>query len=213
MIELINKSLGSVTRTGLLIAAFFVLGCEGDSAPQGGSVGPQGEDGEQGPQGPDGADGAPGANGAQGPAGEQGPQGPVGANGAQGVQGAQGPDGADGAQGAQGPAGADGADGVAGPAGADGADGAPQSKGDLYVVTDSIVVPANLSAEILALCADTNDVVLHGSCSNAFQQHTLANQAWFPVDGAQQSGWRCFGQNLASGTFTLIARATCIAIP
>lgn len=198
--------------TTIVLLALAGCGTEDGAFPQStggaacacedGAEGPAGPEGGEGPQGPAGAPGEAGPAGPKGPAGEAGPQGP------------QGPEGAPGAQGPPGAMGAQGPPGAAGPQGTAGADGAPQDKADLYVVTASTPIPSNMSAEVVATCADANDIILHGSCSaQTYQQHTAANEAWFPADTGQVSGWRCFAYFYGSGTTTVTARATCISIP
>jgi len=178
-----------------------------------GSPGTIGADGSPGPNGSPGPVGVEGVDGVDGANGSPGPAGPPGANGSPGAQGLPGSQGSQGQTGAQGATGANGSPGAIGPPGATGAAGMPQSKSDLYVATSQVVVSSNGSAEVKAMCNNTIDIVLHGSCSrSSFQQHTIADEAWYPSDPAQVSGWRCFAAFYGSGQLTVTARATCIAL-
>ncbi len=196
-----------------------VVGCSGAEGGIGGADGENGAGGEQGPAGPAGAKGDKGESGTNGAAGAQGPQGPAGPQGLPGSASEKGDPGPQGPQGNAGAPGAPGAPGAQGPKGDKGDTGAPgalSGKANTYTMTTSVFVPANGSNTTTALCADNNDVVLHGGCAwgiNTLGQNGTASRASNPTDAGQKSGWECVGNNFSTVPFQMTATVTCLQVP
>lgn len=184
-----NKTIGIFS----MLIALGALGCEDTSGVIGipGPKGVKGETGEVGPVGPQGEVGPQGSQGAQGEPGMTGTQGPAGATGATGPQGSQGPQGVPGQVGPQGPAGS----GI--------------SKSDVYVITvqQSIgPVPTN----VVAACANTGDILLHGTCGCVGPCGIGAGISMHDDDN-QAASWQCQYSN-AGGTVIATTRAVCLSV-
>jgi len=175
-----------------------------------GAPGATGADGAPGPQGPPGNDGAIGP---QGPPGADGPPGPPGADGADGVNGSNGVDGLNGIDGVScwdlnedgvGDLGTEdrNGDGVVdvNDCQASGGGGG-LTKADIYEVTDTSGSPC------VALCADSDDVLLTGGCWVGAPGLEYGRPV-APDDPSQPAGFECF----ASGGPTCTAHAVCLTV-
>lgn len=203
----IYKALVSIVLFGLMVA------CGGTDQGISGTGGENGGNGTAGPAGPAGSKGDKGDKGTNGTAGSTGAQGPQGLPGSASDKGDPGPAGPGGPAGAQGPAGPK---GDKGDKGDPGAPGALSGKAGTYTATVSVMVLANSANTTTALCADNNDVVLHGGCAwgiSTLGQNGTASRAANPTDAAQKSGWECIGNNFSTVAFQMTATVTCLQVP
>ncbi len=105
--------------------------------------------------------------------------------------------------------GADGAAGVNGTDGMDGLNGVPQSKADLYTVTEQLYGDYTLT--VTAMCDDENDILLHGGCADEYGSNSYGSFAFRPDNEFQTSGWTC--ETSSSDSRVLTTYATCISVP
>lgn len=207
-----------------LIALFsFACGSEGSSTgTQSGSTTLSGADGTNGRDGQPGAPGATGATGPKGDTGATGPQGEKGDKGDPGSPGVVGPQGETGPQGPAGPQGPQGVQGAMGPQGPAGPAGVNITKSSIYVVNSAAsMIPSNGKADAYAECADSNDVVITGSCfaQNANGQNFMNRPFFYFVgpggqtDANVKGRWTCSAESTNAAAGNVWASVTCLAVP
>lgn len=207
-------------KLNVLFSVLFLVLVAGCGGTDGAVNGMDGTGGSQGAAGAVGAAGAPGEKGEKGEKGDTGPVGPQGPAGADGTAAAKGDTGEQGPAGPMGPAGPAGVQGLPGPQGEKGEKGDPGDSGDIvetnqYLVTASVMVGANASNTIRALCKDANDVVMGGGCSWAIStlgQNGTSSVPYNAADTTLVSGWECTGNNFSSTPFLMTVTATCLAV-
>lgn len=189
-----------------------------------GEPGEKGDKGDRGETGPRGAKGEPGEPGEKGDRGDRGEKGDIGLNGAQGAKGPRGDKGANGSTGAQGiqgvtgPKGDTGAKGDVGPKG-DPGEASVISKSKLYTVELEISFAKAGLVSAMARCADTNDVLLSGSCefwptggaAMNVDWSVTAHGAWHQTSTTETSGWMCGAYLRTENTgFEVASKAVCM---
>ncbi len=199
------------------------MGSSGPIGPQG-SSGPQGATGPQGVMGPSGPQGSSGAQGPSGPSGPQGSTGPTGSTGSTGSTGAQGPSGPSGPSGLQGSTGptgstgSTGSTGAQGPSGPSGPDGVPQSKADIYAVSNTVLTshaPTGI-AGVAAKCDDLEDIIIncHGGFYAAFSLDAILVNTYVQYNWSIYHQAECWANGInGSGTDQILsADANCIDV-